>query len=166
MAGCSLRRYVVGTDGRTPIERSTGRRAQNQAAEFGEYVFWKPLQTTNNRYAPLDDRFNDGVYLGPMEGSVAVLVGTPDGIVQCRTIRRRVEGERWNREALLAVPHLEIQPNGLASSEARIQVSVPMRMQETEDLPEPLPSEEHLALPRRLHLTKRDLDKYGYTELY
>ena len=87
------RRFSVGRDGKTAYERNVGRRAVLPFAQFGERVWWIPLQSSNRRLGPLDSRFVQGRYLGPMVGSNTVLVvGT---VVKARTIKRFPPGERW-----------------------------------------------------------------------
>ena len=58
-------------DGKTAYERSVGRRAvlpsPSPLTQFCERVWWMPLQPSNRRLGPLR-------YLGPMDGSNAVLV--------------------------------------------------------------------------------------------
>ena len=61
------RRFSVGRDGKTAYERTAGRRAVHPLAQFGERVWWMPLQPSNRRLGPLDSRFEPGRYLGPME---------------------------------------------------------------------------------------------------
>ena len=41
-----------------------------------------PLQPSSRRLGPLDSRFEQGRYLGPMDGSNTVLVGTASGVVK------------------------------------------------------------------------------------
>ena len=89
------RRFSVGRDGKTAYERNVGRRAVPPLAQFCERVRWMPLQPSNRRLGPLDSRFEQGRYLGPMDGSNTVLVGTASGVVKARTIKRLPSGERW-----------------------------------------------------------------------
>ena len=70
------RRFAVGRDGKTAYERNVGKRAVLPWHRFGERVWWMPLQTTNRRLGPLDSRFEQGSYLGPMYGSNTEFVGT------------------------------------------------------------------------------------------
>ena len=57
-------------------------------AQFGERVWWMPLQL-----GPLDSRFEQGRCLGPIGGSNTVLVGTASGVVGARIIKRLPPGE-------------------------------------------------------------------------
>ena len=68
-AAAVYRLYAVGADGRTPWERNTGRRSKAAVAEFGEAVWWMPLQTTSTQLPPLGARFEEGFYMGVADGS-------------------------------------------------------------------------------------------------
>ena len=94
------RRFAVGRDGKTAYERNVGRRAVPPLAQFGERVWWMPLQPSNRRQGPRDSRFEQGKYLGPLDGSNTVLVGTASGVVKARTIKRLPPGERWTGSLL------------------------------------------------------------------
>ena len=89
------RRFAVGRDGKTAFERNVGRRAVLRLAQLCERVWWMPLKPSNRRLGPLDSRFEQGRYLGPMDGSNTELVGTAGGVVKARTIKRLPPGERW-----------------------------------------------------------------------
>ena len=62
-ASASYRRYRVGPDGRTPYERSVGRRCSTLVAEFGEAIWFTPLLRDS---AGDDRRKQPGYYLGPV----------------------------------------------------------------------------------------------------
>ena len=94
------RRFAVGRDGKTAYERHVGRRAVPFMAQFGERVWWMPLQPPNRRLGRLDSLFEQGRYLGPMDGSNTVLLGTASGVVKARTIKRLPPGERWTGSLL------------------------------------------------------------------
>ena len=51
-------------------------------------------QPSSRRLGHLDSRFEQGRYLGPMDGSSTALVGTASGVVKARTIKRLPPGER------------------------------------------------------------------------
>ena len=76
------RRFSVSRDGKTAHERNVGWRAVPSLTQFGEPVWWMPLQPSHRRVVPLDSRFEQGSYLGPMDGSNTVIVGTASGVVE------------------------------------------------------------------------------------
>ena len=55
-----------------------------------------PLQPSNRRLGPLDSRSEQGGNLGPMDGSNTVRLGTANGVVRARTIKRLPPSERRN----------------------------------------------------------------------
>ena len=73
------RRFSVGRDGKTADGRSVEKRAVSPLAQR---VWWMLLQPSNRRLGPLDSRFEQGRFLGPMDGSRTVLVGTARGVVK------------------------------------------------------------------------------------
>ena len=91
-AACQML-YSQGQDGRTPHE-SIGRRDNLATAEFGESVWWMPLQTSSYKPPPLGARFEEGFYVGTNDGSAENLILTTTGIVKCRTIRRKPPREK------------------------------------------------------------------------
>ena len=93
-------RFAVGRDGKKVCERNVGRRGVLPLAQFGDRVWWMPLQPSNRRLGPLDSRFEEGRYLGAMDGSNTVLVGSASGVVKARIIKRLPPGERWTGSLL------------------------------------------------------------------
>ena len=137
------RRYVINQDGRTAHESINGRRPQNQIVEFGEKVWWRPLQPSSRRLGDQEPRFEDGYFLGPLDGSIAVLVGTADSdVVQARALKRRPATKRWEKEGVLAVKHCKVQPNGAASEDQCIKIRALVEFDPVaeEELPAPLPA--------------------------
>ena len=120
------RRFSVGRDGKTAFERNAGRRAVHPLAQFGERVWWMPLQPSNRRLGPLDSRFEQGRYLGPMDGSITVLVGTASGVVKARTIKRLPPGERWTVSLLDEAQGSEVTPNALEDDGGRVGIRAPV----------------------------------------
>ena len=44
-----------------------------------------------------------GIWLGIIERIEETIIGTPNGVIKCRTINRMAEGEQWNRELVLGM---------------------------------------------------------------
>ena len=84
----------VSKDGRVPYQRLRGRRMQPELVEFGESVFCQPLKHLDMGKA--EARWMPGVFLGIKLGSGEKVVATEDGIIKVRSIKRRLESERWN----------------------------------------------------------------------
>ena len=107
------RRFVVGRDGKTTYERNVERRAVLPLAQFGERVWWMPLQPSNRRLGPLDSRFEQGRYLGPVCGSNTVLSGT-------------ASGERWTGSLLDEALGSELTPETLEDDGGRVGIRAPV----------------------------------------
>ena len=162
-AAAAYRLYAVGSDGRTPQERNTGRRHRPAVAEFGESIWWMPLQTSANRLPPLGARFEEGYFMGMADGSSECLILTPTGLVRCRTIRRRPLGERWN-QALLHITNVsELQPNRLQEGETRIGIRAPVIIEPVAGEPTAIPLIPVARIPRRTQLRRTDFAEHGYT---
>ena len=57
----------------------------------------------NHVAGKLSDRLRDGVWLGVNARSGEHFIGTADGVVKCRDIKRiSEERDRWNKERVLA----------------------------------------------------------------
>ena len=71
-------------DGRTPYHRLKGRKFNQAVAEFGECI-WYLKPKSEGKYKA-DVRWEDGIWLGIRDRTGETLVGTPDGIVNVRSI--------------------------------------------------------------------------------
>ena len=132
-----LVRHVVGPDGRTPMERYNGGACAGLMAEFGERIWWLPLQRSGNGWPSWGARFDDGWYLGSCEGSKETLVLTPTGVVRTRIWRRRPLSERWTKEMLKCTAS-EVQFDAWNRSEARIWIQAPVAQESVPEFPTPL----------------------------
>ena len=121
-AAASQRMYSQGPDGRTPYERSTGRRHSSATAEFGDSIWWMPLHTSSNKLPPLEARFEEAFYMATNHGSADSLVLTPTGLVKCRIVRGKPPRERWSRRLLEITGASELQPSTLDSSQRCIGI--------------------------------------------
>ena len=118
--------FVVGPDGKTAYERNVGRRAVLPLAQFGERVWWMPLNPSNRRLGLLDSRFEQGRYLGPMDGSNTVLIGTASGVVKARTIKRLPPGERWTGSLLDEALGSELTPSAPEDDGGSVGIRAPV----------------------------------------
>ena len=84
------RRFSVGRDGKSAYERNVGK------------CVGSPWHTSVTECGGcLCSRFGQARYLGPMDGSDTVLVGTASGgVVKARTIKRLPSSERWTGSLL------------------------------------------------------------------
>ena len=77
---------------------------------FGEMVGAKPKRTGRRAHRaneePLSARAVPGIWLGIHEETgenLVAMLGARAPVIRVRTVARRPEDERWNKEALLAV---------------------------------------------------------------
>ena len=70
-------RFSVGRDGKTTHERLVERRAVPPLAQFGERLWWMPLQPSTVVWALWIQGFEQGSYLVPMNGSNEYLLALP-----------------------------------------------------------------------------------------
>ena len=156
------RRFSVGRDGKTAYERNVRRRASHPLAQFGERVWWMPLQQYSRRLGPLDSRFEQGRYLGPMDGSNTVLAGTASGMVKARTIQRLPPGERWTGSLLDEAQGSELTPNALEDDSVRVGIRALLLQPHAAVPPPPLVSE--FRQVRRAPLRRSGFEQFGYAD--
>ena len=96
-----LSKYPFGDDGRIPFERIRNEACAVPLVPFGETIMHLPLQTASGSKG--DPIKRQGVWLGTVERTEEVVVGTTRGIVKCRIGHRFAENERWNREMVLGM---------------------------------------------------------------
>ena len=156
------RRFAVGRDGKKAYERNLGRRAVLPLAQFGERVRWMPLQPSNRRLGPLDSRFEQVRYLGPMDGSNPVLNGPASGVVKARTIKRLPPGERWTGNLLDEALGSELTPNALEDDGGRVGIRAPV-LQPHAAVPLP-PLAPEVRQVRRAPLRRTEFERFGYTD--
>ena len=153
-------RYYKGQDGLTPHRRLRGREFKIDVCEFGECVWYmKPGTVGKDKF---DSKWEEGVWLGVVDSSGEKIIGTADGCIKVRSIKRKSGEDKWNKammESVRGVPW-EVIP-GHPERELKCRViferSKPeVNEQQTVDEPE--------EIIKRIYITKKDLNKYGRTE--
>ena len=99
--GWILSRCAVRADGRTGYSRLKGREHTSGIATFGEAIWCKLPKTAD--LTKLDDRCRTAIWLGKSDRSDEQIIGLGNGAVLPRSVRRKVEGKRWNERALKMV---------------------------------------------------------------
>ena len=99
-AGEFIRRYSVGKDGKTAAERLKVMTSAKPLAQFGEHVLYLPLKAANTEEDKTEPRMKPGVCLGLIDRTEEVMIGTDAGVVMCRAVKRRPEGQQWCKEAI------------------------------------------------------------------
>ena len=96
--GWILSRHAVRADGRTGYSRLNGREYTAGISIFGEAIWYKLPKTAD--LTKLDDRWRTAIWLGKSDRSDEHIIGWETGAVLARSVRRNVEGKRWNERAL------------------------------------------------------------------
>ena len=158
-ASVLINRFSIGHDGKTPYSRLKGRSSRRPLAEFGECIFYK-VPKSHGRLLKLEPRWRPGVWIGIDQRTNEAIIGTDQGTVKARSIRRRPSSSRWVKEEINKIrgsprdPAQEPSPHHEASS---AQDAAPPPQVHRPDVEPEVPP------PRQLYITKRDLTKYGYT---
>ena len=119
-------RFRVGRDGKTARERIIGKRNLLNVAEFGESVFHLPLDRDRGQTAELDPKLQVVIWLGLERSTNEAKIGTPSGVLRARTVRRRLEAERWRADDVLTVAGTPWNPvPGTDASRMRTAALVP-----------------------------------------
>ena len=63
---------------------------------FGEKAQWLPAPLRGRERDTMDPSFEEGIWLGLVGKSDEDIVGTPQGVVRARSIRRLPADQRWN----------------------------------------------------------------------
>ena len=101
----SLTRFAIGADGQTDFQRQLGK-----TACFGEAICHRILLRIQTKMEPRWEA--DGVFLGKLDLSDEVTVGTPKGIEMTRSFRRMTEHRQWNPETLRMFVGVPWNPRG------------------------------------------------------
>ena len=79
----------------------------------------------------LGSRWGSGVWLGIREESNEVFVGTDEGVVKCRSIRRKAGQDRWDKDLFNSIKGTPWEPTpGRLTTEVPINVRVPDELEE------------------------------------
>ena len=95
-----LTRYSVNGSGRTPVQEIRGSKSIRPIAKFGEKILYMPMKLTTRPVTKLEDRYKDRVFLGMRLRSDEIVVGTSEGVIKARSIRRRTVDEQWSAETV------------------------------------------------------------------
>ena len=103
------------------------------------------------------------MWLGHNRGSSEVLIGTPDGVVRARAVKRKPEEERWRADAILNITGTPARPNPQMPGHD-IPVHIHVQFDVDHCLPgEPAPARVEIV-SRRTYLKACDFQKHGWTE--
>ena len=104
-------------------------------------------------------RWHQGIFLG-VKDNTEKIVGNASGVFTVQSIRRRSADDRYDVETLMSVTGVPWDPHATKLDE----VPLPRLVEgDQQPLAPPVPEEKSKKTLRRLCITKRDLDKHGYT---
>lgn len=153
--------YEVGKDGRVPYQRLRGRKLQADLLEFGECVHFQPLDHSKLGKAEL--RWMNGVFLGIRLSSGEKLVGNEDGVFKVRSVRRKLESDRWDVSQLEGISSFPWKPyQGSEDDKILIRPPIPAAPKGVSDQ-EVERTHDGEPAPRPFSIQRRDLINFGYT---
>ena len=109
----SLTTFAIGADGQTAFKRQRGKDCVGETACFGEAICHRiPLRIRTK----MEPRWEaDGVFLGKLDLSDEVIVGTPKKNETTRSFRRMTEDRQWNPETLRMFVGVPWNPRGITT---------------------------------------------------
>ena len=163
--GQIISRMKMGKDGKVPYERVRGKKPSAMIIPILERILYKPSTTKAAEKARVktDYRFEFGIYLGIVPNSNESWIGTPNGVITARSVRRVSEAEKWKIEDIEAVIGVPWDLKGERQGEAKLEVEVPERA-DPAMIPPPLEmGHAPEAKVKRMMITKKMVIDYGPT---
>ena len=163
-AASCITKYLVGQDGRTAHERLLGKKANEDLVEFGEQVFYRVgKMALRNKAAP---RWLEGTWIGKRWGTGEHLIDTETGIKTARGIHRKPIEQRWRPDKIEYIVHAPWNwKNEDEDQDVDDEEPEPLREPHQQDLRPPEPQEQAEPRgPNGVRISKRDLEKWGYTQ--
>ncbi len=129
---------------------------------YGEKVWYKEVREGKDRKNKLDSKVKIGVWIGHARNSNEVLIGTKEGVVRAYTVWRFPEGEQWDADLILNMKGTPQRPD---PNKPGLQIPIRVKFDG------PKEDEVRKSEParrgderRRLRITPKELQKYGYTD--
>lgn len=89
-----LSKYSCGDDGRSPYERLHGEKCVTPLVPFGEAVLYLPMKTVRRDKG--DGAKRPRLWLGIINRTQEVIIGTKQGVRKCRIVIRLADDEEWD----------------------------------------------------------------------
>ena len=151
-----LSRFQVAADGKTAYERLKGKSYRRELVDYGEQVMFMPVVHGGN-LNKLETKWSFGRFCGIRPRTNEMYIMTPDGIMKSRNVRRLPEPDRWKQddwENLMGLPHKPVRQ--------KLPGSAPIPISD-----KPLPPQDGqpkvATKPRRVFITRKVVETYGYT---
>ena len=124
----------------------------------------QPLRILAEGRANLEPRYVEGAVVGFRDRSVEYVVITADGLIQCRSIKRRPETERWNAQLImnLEVMACDFLVNGKGGAQTQQDSVIPLGT--GAPAADVAIKEPKLAIPRAMMFHRADFETHGYTK--
>ena len=109
----------------------------------------------------MDEQWHSGVWLGVMRQTEEVLVGTNEGTVKARSVRRKPWSSRWNLED---INNIKGAPWGPVPGDEEEEVPIVIRLGDETIIPQrqrKQEGEEHRT--NRMYIKREDIAEYGAT---
>ena len=160
----SLNKFRVGSDGFTCYERITKHKCKHAVYGFAESVIWQLPPDKSNR-DKLDGDFRDGIFLGVVWRTTEYIIGTPEGIFKCNTVKQRPEEAAYDSSCMnyITASYNDYILDGARTTGATVRFADPKARvgPAIGDIPTRSGAE---WIPRRIYLKPNDFLKHGYTE--
>ena len=159
-ASDSITRYHVYEDGNTGYKNWKGKPFSKELVEFGQCVMYlRPGSKGENKFEP---RWEEGVWLGIADRTNEVIVGTKEGVIKARDIRRRgTKEEQWDLGKFNEFRGVPWEPvPGREGIEIKARINMP---RDREPVRPPMVGEEREAVPRRVKITREQVRTMGFT---
>ena len=155
-------------DNRTAYELRKGRPYKRKLPPFAEAVMYLRVAEKRMRQK-FEDRWNTGIYLGLVERSNMVVVGTLNGVVKVNCIKRLPMNQAKDPELLKSIRGYpwRLTPGDVQNEPGEVPTVVASEPFVPEDeLPPRLPREREAEVaPRRVYIRRNvELRKYGFTQ--
>ena len=157
-AGQLISRFQIGKYGKTALARSRGRSPKRPMAEFGESVHYKPLKD-NSKTNKLDTMWHDGVWIGINGRTEEAIIGTENGIIKARAIKRKPSDEKfqWSDiEKIKGLPWAPVPGREGYGIPTKIDIKLPEHKIDKPEMQEEL-------IIRRMRITRKDVEEHGTT---
>ena len=95
-SGALISRFHRGQDGMTAFKRVRGKDFREDLCEFGECVWYmKPGSVGKDKF---DRKWEDGIWLGVVNESGENIIGTHEGCIKVRAVKRKPIQQRWDND--------------------------------------------------------------------
>ena len=111
----------------------------------------------------MEPNFEDGIFLGVVERSLEMIVGTKEGhAVSCRDIKRHVDGKRTNKDLMNKLIGSPWQPKPGSEDDIEPATKIGKSSLKEPEVPR-LFVQEGMPEPRKYYVTQCLIEKFGKT---